>query len=152
MVDEIHRARKACHQVLGLLPPRREDCIASRNTIRHFKQILRFCVALSILSARKLSRNQLKFGCDMLQSLCTTYVDMNIHLSPNWHYAMHIESDIEKFGSIHNTWTYATERGNGILSRVNNNRRGAGELSGTLMRGWHRFNDLIDLVRLKTFP
>jgi hypothetical protein len=146
MINSTYRDRQAYHAALGLPPPQREDCVPSRNALRHFMQVLRFCVALKYLSARKISLNQLRFGSDLLESLCITYVDMNIHLPPNFHNALHIESDIEKTGAVYNTWAYGPERANGILASVNTNGHGQGVLSETLLRDWCRFPDLVDLV------
>jgi hypothetical protein len=53
---------------------------------------------------------------------------MNILLMPNFHYAMHIEESILKFGSLYSTWMFPFECANRVLVNTNNNGHTLGEL------------------------
>lgn len=129
------------------LAPLLANCFPSRNIHRHFKQILRFCVALDVLDSRSISVEMIDFAQSLLETLCVEYTRMNVPLSPNFHYMMHLEEFMLRTGSLYNTHVWPMERANGMLGRINHNGRGQGVLEGTMMRGWWEHASLQTLVR-----
>ncbi|KAG9074782.1 hypothetical protein FS749_013632 [Ceratobasidium sp. UAMH 11750] len=129
------------------LAPDLANCFPSRNLLRHYRQILRFCVAVYILDSRQISPTMANFAQDILESLCVEYTHMNVPLSPTFHYMQHLEDTILQTGSLNNTHVWPMERANGIISNIRHNGRGKGVLEGTLMRGWWEHASLWNLIR-----
>ncbi|KAF8598834.1 hypothetical protein BDV93DRAFT_498394, partial [Ceratobasidium sp. AG-I] len=61
---------------------------------------------------------------------------MNVHLSPTFHYSMHVAPFVLKYGSMYNTWCYPFERANLQLQTTNHNGHGLGVLESTFVRGY----------------
>jgi hypothetical protein len=124
-----------------------EDCLPSRNLSFHYKQVVRYGLAVNTLDRHSITPTEIAFGQGLLETLCIDYTRANIPLSPNFHYMMHLEESMLKSGSIYNTHVWAMERANGTLTKINHNRRSGGVLEGTLMRGWWNYAALQNLVR-----
>jgi hypothetical protein len=132
--------------------PSLEECFPSRNPQFHYRQVLRFCLATSILDKHMLTPADIEFSQDLLQSMCIDYASHNIPLSPNFHYMMHLQESMLKTASVYNTHVWGMEHANGILSRINHNGQGRGILEGTLMRGWWNHMTIQNLVSLVPYP
>ncbi|KAF8601942.1 hypothetical protein BDV93DRAFT_584343 [Ceratobasidium sp. AG-I] len=130
------------------LAPALADCFPSRNLPRHYKQILRFCVAICTLDTHSIRPAKIAFAQSLLETLCIEYTRMNVPLPPNFHYMQHLEESILRTGSLYNTHVWPMERANGIVAKINHNGRGKGMLEGTMMRGWWEFSSLQNLVRI----
>lgn len=145
---QLHRRKTKRWVALGRRgpAPKLADCFPSRNLPRHLKQIIRFCVALNGLDSRSISVAQIGYYQSLLETLCVEYTRMNVPLSPNFHYMMHLEESMLQTGSIYNTHVWPMERANGIVGRINTNGRGNGVLEGTMMRGWWEHASLQNLV------
>lgn len=126
--------------------PRLEECYASRSMCFHYRQVLRFCLAVNTIDKRSITPSEIGFAQRLLESLCIDYVNNNVQLAPNFHYLMHLEESMLKSGSVYNTHVWGMERANGIVSRINHNGRSKGVLEGTLMRGWWSHTTIQNLV------
>ncbi|QRV98832.1 Transposase family tnp2 [Ceratobasidium sp. AG-Ba] len=145
----LHQQRRKYYESIGRLnecPPIAE-CYPSRSLRFHYRQVLRFCVAVGLLDKRSVTPTEIEFGQRLLESLCIDYVEKNVQLSPNFHYLMHLEEWMLKTGSLYNTHVWAMERANGIVSHINHNGRGQGMLEGTLMRGWWSYTAIQNLIK-----
>ncbi|KAF8594344.1 hypothetical protein BDV93DRAFT_403094, partial [Ceratobasidium sp. AG-I] len=92
--------------------PKLEHCAQSRNVRDYYLNVLRYLVALSILSARNISREDLAFAQQLLARCAKEFTRMKVHLNPSFHYAMHVEESVLKFGALWNTSTAPFERAN----------------------------------------
>ncbi|KAG8685574.1 hypothetical protein FRC09_014663 [Ceratobasidium sp. 395] len=129
------------------LIPTLAECFPSRNLPRHYRQILRFSVALCMLDSKAISMNDAQYAQNLLQELCVEYTRMNVQLSPNFHYMQHLEESIFRFASLYNNHVWGMERANATVAKVNHNGRGKGVMEGTLMRGWWEHASLRSLIR-----
>jgi hypothetical protein len=128
--------------------PTLNNCAASRNAKSYYRNILRFCIAISILMNRTITRRELTLAQRLLERLSISFALMNVHLSPSFHYAMHVEPSVLKYGSLYNTWTYPFERANLQLQTTNNNGHGGGFLETTMCRGFLKRTACYHLVSL----
>jgi hypothetical protein len=144
----LHRQRRKYYTSIGRPgdAPTLDQCFPSRNLRFHYKQVLRFCLAVNTLDKRSISAAEIGFAQSLLETLCIDYTRMNIPLSPNFHYMMHLEESMLKSGSLYNTNVWPMERANGVVSHINNNDRGQGVMEGTVMRGWWGYTTLQNLV------
>jgi hypothetical protein len=78
------------------LAPTLDRCFPSWNLRCHFAQILRFCIALNGLDSHSILPTQITTCQSLLQMVCMEYTRMNIPLSPNFHYMMHLEESMCK--------------------------------------------------------
>lgn len=147
----LHQQRRKFYDSIGQSDqcPQLEECYPSRSARFHYRQVLRYCLATTLLDKRTLKPADIEFAQRLLESLCTDYVQKNVPLSPNFHYMMHLEESMLKTASVYNTHVWGMERANGILSRINHNGKSRGILEGTLMRGWWSHITLQNLVRPK---
>ncbi|KAB5590187.1 Protein CSF1 [Ceratobasidium theobromae] len=151
----LHQQRRKYYASIGQLDqcPRIEECFASRNVQFHYQQVLRFCLATSILEKRTITPVDITFATGLLETMCKDYTAHNIPLSPNFHYMMHLEEFLLKTGSVYNTHVWGMERANGILSHVNHNGKSGGVLEGTLMRSWWSTITVQNLIKnLQALP
>lgn len=146
----LHQQRRKYFESIGEpnLCPTLEDCFPSRNVRFHYRQVLRFCLATTIIDKRSVTPAEINFAQRLLESLCIDYINNNVPLPPNFHYMMHLEESMLKTGSVYNTHVWGMERANGIVSQINHNGKGKGVLEGTLMRGWWSHTTVQNLVRL----
>jgi hypothetical protein len=114
----LHQQRKKYYQSIGELDacPTLENCVASRSLHFHYRQALRFCLAVNTIDKRSITPTKIAFAQHLLESLCIDYVNKNVQLSPNFHYMMHLEESILKSGSVYNTHVWGMERANGVVS------------------------------------
>jgi hypothetical protein len=126
--------------------PTLDDCFASRNARLYYCNVLRYVVAVSILMSRDITREDLDLAQRLLERMSVSLTRMNVHLSPSFHYAMHIEPFVLKFGSMYNTWTYFFERANLQLQTTNNNNHGLGVLETTMARAFLKRTEFYRIV------
>ena len=129
--------------------PTLEDCAASRNAREYYRNVLRFVVAISILSSRNITPNELEFAQRLLERLATSFTEMNVHLSPTFHYSMHTAPFVLKYGSMYNTWCYPFERANLQLQTTNHNGHGLGVLESTFARGYLKKTGSFHIVSIQ---
>lgn len=108
----------------------------SRNYHDHYVNAMNACVGLRILASRSVTRREAERGQQLLSYSFQSWASMNAHLTPNFHYAMHMLEYIYALGSVYNFWVFPFERFMGVLSRFKTNGHKGGELESTLMRGW----------------
>ncbi|CUA74597.1 Protein CSF1 [Rhizoctonia solani] len=144
----LHRERQKHYNTIGQpnqCPPL-EQAFSTRRLQFHYQQVLRFCLATGIIDKQAVSPEQIGFAVRMLENVATNYVRNNVPVSPNFHYMMHFEECILKYGSVYNFHVWAMERANGIISHINHNGRSNGMMEGTLMRGWWGYTTLRNLI------
>ncbi|KAF8597867.1 hypothetical protein BDV93DRAFT_595648, partial [Ceratobasidium sp. AG-I] len=124
----------------------RDNCQASRNARQYYRNILRYVVAMSILLSRDITRDDLALAQQLLERLAVSFTHMNVHLSPSFHYAMHIEPFVLKYGSLYNTWAYGFERANLQLQTTNSNGHGLGVLEATMARAFLKRTEFYRIV------
>ncbi|QRV93059.1 Transposase family tnp2 [Ceratobasidium sp. AG-Ba] len=134
----LHQQRRKYFQALGQIEscPPEEQCYASRSLRFHYRQVLRFCVATSIIDKRSITPAEILFAQELMELLCVDYTRNNVQLPPNFHYLMHLEEYLLKYGSSYNIHVWGMERANGIVSKINHNGRKNGMLKNTMMNGW----------------
>lgn len=149
----LHQQRRKYYEVTGEPDhcPSLMQSVASQNLCFHYRQVLRFCLAVNIIDKRSLTPAQIAFAQRLLEALCVDYASNNVQLSPNFHYMMHMEESMLKTGSVYNTHVWAMERANGIVSRINHNGKSGGVLEGTLMCGWWSHTTIQNLVCLMCY-
>ncbi|KAG8721873.1 hypothetical protein FRC08_009396 [Ceratobasidium sp. 394] len=151
----LHQQRQKYYESIGQLNqcPNLANCFPSRSLQFHYRQVLRFCLATSILDKRSISPADIAFASELLEELCKDYVAHNVPLPPNFHYMMHLEEFLLKTASVYNTHVWAMERANGVVSRIKHNGKSKGVLEGTLMRGWWSHITLKNLIKtLQALP
>ncbi|QRW07944.1 Transposase family tnp2 [Ceratobasidium sp. AG-Ba] len=146
----LHQQRVKYFQALGQpeASPPVDQCYASRSLRFHYRQVLRFCVATSVIDKRSITPTEILFAQELMEALCVDYVRKNVPLAPNFHYLMHLEEFVLKYGSTYNTHVWGMERANGIVSKINHNGKKNGILEGTLMRGWWSHVAIQNLIRM----
>lgn len=146
----LHQQREKHYRSIGELDrcPPLAECFSSRSLRFHYRQVLRFCLAVNTIDKRSITPAEVGFAQQLLESLCKDYVANNVQLLPNFHYMMHLEESLLKSGSVYNTHVWGMERANGIVSRINHNGKGKGVLEGTLMRGWWSYTKIQNLVSM----
>ncbi|TFK61693.1 hypothetical protein BDN72DRAFT_777946, partial [Pluteus cervinus] len=113
-----------------------EDATMDRSYRRHYEALLEFTSAIRILATRSLSPADVKRAFTMLRRAIQSWAQMHAHLTPYFHFAIHMEDQFLKYGPAYSWWTYPYERNNGFLGRFNHNGHTGGEIEGTMMRGW----------------
>ncbi|KAG8769645.1 hypothetical protein FRC12_004831 [Ceratobasidium sp. 428] len=74
----------------------------------------------------------------LLELLGATFADMNVHLVPSFHCAIHFTDHLFKYGNAYNSWLYGFEQKNQVLMNVNTNGHGHGVLEATMAKGYMR--------------
>ncbi|QRV79852.1 Transposase family tnp2 [Ceratobasidium sp. AG-Ba] len=150
-----HQQRQKYYQANGIpeqCPPLAQ-CVSSCNLRFHYRQALRFCLAVNIIDKRSITPSEIGFSQQLLELLCADYIRNNVQLPPNFHYMMHLEEFMLKTGSVYNTHVWAMERANAVVSKINHNGRSSGVLEGTLIRGWWKYLTIQNLIRtLESLP
>ncbi|QRV94937.1 Transposase family tnp2 [Ceratobasidium sp. AG-Ba] len=126
----LHKQRVKYFTAIGqpdLCPPLAE-CASSRNIRFHYRQVLRFCLAVNTIDKRSITPTEIGFAQQLLEALCKSYVSNNVPLPPNFHYMMHLEEFMLKTASVYNTHVWSMERANRIVSQINNNGKSKGVL------------------------
>jgi hypothetical protein len=129
-------------------PPTLQDCAASREVRPIYKNIIRYCVGHAEVHKHDITTRGGRFGLDLLSRCAATFARMNIHLNPSFHYCLHIEPFLHKYGSIYNTWCFPFERANKVLVNTNNNGHGLGTLETTMIRGFLKKTECIRVVSI----
>lgn len=113
-----------------------EDSMPNRNYYLHYENILHYCAALRIFISRSITPAEASRAQSFLSEAFQSWASMNCHMVPNFHSAMHLLEYILAYGPVYGWWVWAYEQAIGILSKVNNNGHGGGEVEGTYMRAW----------------
>lgn len=103
------------------------DMSMSRKYWDHYQNVFRFCAAIRILASRSLTPNDAQRAQTFLSQATQSWAQMNCHLTPNFHTAMHIFKWVLTFGVVYAFCVFGYERFMGILSRFNTNGRSGGE-------------------------
>ncbi|QRV96270.1 Transposase family tnp2 [Ceratobasidium sp. AG-Ba] len=103
---------------------------------------------VNMIDKRSVTPAEIAFGQQLLELLCKDYATHNVLLPPNFHYLMHLEESILKYGSVYNSHVWGMERANKIVSQVNHNGKSRGVLEGTLMRGWWNYTTIQSLIEI----
>lgn len=127
--------------------PTVDSCMSARNRRLIFRNIIRYCAGLRPLLGHNVTRNDVALSQRLLTRSAIVFTKMNILLTPNFHYMMHVEDSILKFGSLYGTWTYPFERANRLLINTNNNGHTLGTLEATMAKGFLRRAGCNVLVR-----
>ncbi|QRV85925.1 Transposase family tnp2 [Ceratobasidium sp. AG-Ba] len=146
----LHQQRQKYYRAIGqpnLCPPI-DRCFSTRNLQFHYRQVLRFCLAVNIIDKRSITAHEIAFGQELLELLCKDYLANNVPLPPNFHYMMHLEEFLLKTGSPYNTHGWSMERANRIVSQINHNGKSNGIMEGTLMRGWWSYSAIQNLINV----
>ncbi|QRV84703.1 Transposase family Tnp2 protein [Ceratobasidium sp. AG-Ba] len=143
-----HRQRIEKHQP-DLLdePPTLENCAASRDVRPLLRNILRYCVAHSIIHSNSITPATAQLAVDLLTRCAACFARMNYHLNPSFHIGSHFEYFVHKYGCARNTWCYSYERMNKVLKNTNHNGHGLGTLETSMLRGSIRKTEGIRLLR-----
>ncbi|KAG8756816.1 hypothetical protein FRC12_010451 [Ceratobasidium sp. 428] len=128
--------------------PQLQDCTPSRNPREYFANVMRYCVAYRGLFRHRISQQEVREMAALLERLCTSFCEMNVHLPPSFHCATHYADDLLKFGNPYNTWIYVFESLNRLLININTNGHGAGVLEATMARGFLRRAECYRFVKL----
>ncbi|EUC67692.1 transposase family Tnp2 protein, partial [Rhizoctonia solani AG-3 Rhs1AP] len=116
--------------------PREEDCFPSRNPREYYGNILRYCLASTLLSQHRVTLAEINQGEMFLEQVGITFAEMKVHLTPSFHATTHLPDHIRKYGSVYNTSTAQFERINRLLANVNTNGHGNGVLEATMAKGF----------------
>ncbi|KAJ7219919.1 hypothetical protein GGX14DRAFT_355369, partial [Mycena pura] len=68
-------------------------------------------------------------------------------MKPNHHWAVHVFDQIRDYGPVYGFWAFLTERLNKVLKNMNSNNWGGGLLEVSMMREFHRMQQLDAMVR-----
>ncbi|KEP46026.1 transposase family Tnp2 protein, partial [Rhizoctonia solani 123E] len=118
--------------------PHLNDCFPSRNPRHYYANVLRYCLASTLLTRHRITLDEIQQGAMFLEQVGTVFTDMNVHLTPSFHAATHLPDHICKYGSVYNTLTARFERANRLLRNVNTNGHGHGVLETTMAKGFLR--------------
>ncbi|KAI0044811.1 hypothetical protein FA95DRAFT_1583620 [Auriscalpium vulgare] len=126
----------------------------SRNYREHYDALLKFTVAVRILSAESISVNDVERGTQLLCEAFQQWAAMGCSLTPYCHLMTHIKSQYLRLGPIaYTTAAWAYERNNGDLKKVHHNGHTGGELEATMMRAWWKRVRIVDLINnLESLP
>ncbi|KAI0039529.1 hypothetical protein FA95DRAFT_1460227, partial [Auriscalpium vulgare] len=126
----------------------------SRNYREHYEALLKFTVAVRILSAESISVNDVERGTQLLCEAFQMWAAMGCSLTPYCHLMTHIKSQYLRLGPIaYTTAAWAYERNNGDLKKVHHNGHTGGELEATMMRAWWTRVRIVDLINnLESLP
>lgn len=117
-----------------------------RNPRQIYQLILRLSVALRVLALRAISLDECNAAVEDIRQYCRLRLLYGIALTISHHLAMHYQEFFRRYGPAYAMWLFAFEALNGLLKKINTNRRGAGEMELTFMRSWIRYQLLSDLV------
>ncbi|CAE6472201.1 unnamed protein product [Rhizoctonia solani] len=118
--------------------PELNDCVSSRNPRDYYANILRYCLANTLLTRHRVTLAEIEQGAQFMEQVGIVFADMNVHLTPSFHAATHLPDHIRKYGSIYNTLTARFERANRLMANVNTNGHGHGVLEATMAKGFLR--------------
>ncbi|KDN42383.1 hypothetical protein RSAG8_06874, partial [Rhizoctonia solani AG-8 WAC10335] len=118
--------------------PQLEDCFPSRDPRQYYANVLRYCLASTLLTQHRITLGEVQQGAMFLEQVGTVFTDMNVHLTPSFHAATHLPDHICKYGNVYNTLTARFERANRLLRNVNTNGHGHRVLEATMAKGFLR--------------
>ena len=116
-----------------------------RNPAEIYRITIFICCALQVLHGRSISVEDAEYATRDLSLAAKNILSMGGTLTINWHTAMHYPEFVKQYGPLSGYSTWAFERNNGALSRVNHNGQ-AENLPATLMRSWVRENRLMAIL------
>ncbi|KEP45483.1 transposase family Tnp2 protein, partial [Rhizoctonia solani 123E] len=116
--------------------PREEDCFPLCNPCEYYGNILRYCLASTLLSQHRVTLAEINQGEMFLEQVGITFAEMKVHLTPSFHATTHPPDHIHKYGSVYNTSIAQFECINWLLANVNTNGHGNGVLEATMAKGF----------------
>lgn len=128
-----------------------DDCAASRDPRHYLLNFIRYAIFCRAVLCHNNTREDTSFGMQLIQRAWVSLSNMNVYLSPSFHWSLHLEPFILKYGSIYGTWSYPFERANQQLINTNNNGHGLGTLETTMARGWLKKTECIRIVSFLFF-
>ncbi|KAH8090930.1 hypothetical protein HD553DRAFT_260338, partial [Filobasidium floriforme] len=93
----------------------------STDRRKWYSTILSFCSGIRILHAHSITQQDADDGVQYLSNAAQSIIQLDGHLTPNWHIAMHYSQFVRLYGPLHGYGTWPFERNNGVLSRINHN-------------------------------
>ncbi|KAJ7728159.1 hypothetical protein DFH07DRAFT_757370 [Mycena maculata] len=87
-----------------------------------------------------------------LSEAFSSWARMNCLLTPNFHFATHVDLFLWAFGPAYAWWVFPFERHLGRLGRFKTNGHSGGELEATMMRSWWKSIYCQDLVKFPFSP
>jgi hypothetical protein len=131
--------------------PNIESCMPSRDPQLYWQQCARLSLVIRTLFSRRVSLSDASYATGVMERLCCELTRMNIHLTPSFHQALHVEDTITQFGALQNSWVWGFERANRSLSRTNKNGQGHGVMERTMMRRWWKAHQMFGMVSCFVF-
>ncbi|KAF8594300.1 hypothetical protein BDV93DRAFT_396469, partial [Ceratobasidium sp. AG-I] len=116
--------------------PTFESCASVRSPRLIYRNILGYCDSLHNFLRHNTTRDRISRGQRSMAHVATQFALMNLPLTPNFHYTMHVEESMLKFGSLYGFWAFPFERANRLLININNNGHTLGALETTMARGF----------------
>ncbi|KAG7562023.1 hypothetical protein FFLO_02495 [Filobasidium floriforme] len=108
-----------------------------RNRVLWYRAALSLTAGLRILHAHSISMDHAEGGVQDLSNAASQLLALGVHLTINWHMAMHYAECVMLYGPLSGFGTWAFERNNGALSRALHNQK-PHDVPSTLMRFWWR--------------
>lgn len=118
--------------------PDSDDVDVSSDRLRIYLAVVRFCAALNNLMARSISLNEADRHQTALSEATEVFRQSGLPMTINWHLAQHLSFYIARYGPV-STWSsWAFERNNGVLARINLFKGDFKRMPPTLMGMWYR--------------
>ncbi|KAJ3911125.1 hypothetical protein F5877DRAFT_20391, partial [Lentinula edodes] len=108
----------------------------SRKRLSLYNTVLYPCVAVRLLSTKRISMVQANQGQQYFAHYCLRLLGLGAELTINHHLAMHFAMMVKLFGPVYAWWLFAFERFNGILEKVKTNGHDGGRCELTMLRNW----------------
>ncbi|KAF9060780.1 hypothetical protein BDP27DRAFT_1385475 [Rhodocollybia butyracea] len=108
----------------------------SRRRLSLYNAVLYLCVAVQLLSTKKISMSQANIGQTYFAHYCLSLLRLGVTLIINHQLAMHFSTMIKMFGPVYGWWLFAFERFNGVLEKVKLNGHDGGQVELTMLRNW----------------
>jgi hypothetical protein len=120
----------------------------SRSLRRHYDVVVQFSASLRMLFGQTVTPDDIQRGNAALERSLQEWARMGCHLTPYFHFSIHIAQQLLRTGPCYSSSAWAYERNNGFLGRFNNNGHSGGEMEGTMFRGWWKTIFIQNLVYL----
>ncbi|KAG9124509.1 hypothetical protein FRC07_011347 [Ceratobasidium sp. 392] len=128
-------------------------CASVRSLRLIYGNVLRYCVGVKIVLARRIARSELSYATGLFSRVCDVFTRLNIPLPPNFHSLQHIEEGMTRFGASDQNSVWVFERAHRKLIRVNHNNHTQGTLETTMARGFVKTGMANSLVhKLQEIP
>lgn len=116
-----------------------------RNRAEWYRLALLVTASLQVLHAHAISVTAAREAVQDLSIAAVGLLSLGQHLSINWHNSMHYAECVALYGPLTGFATWALERNNGTLSRVNHNGQER-DVPTTLLRSWELEGGLCAMI------